>query len=420
MGTPMLFRQRTVRLRLTLLYGALFVTSGGCLLVIAALLIVHNSPAQFIAFQPERTGIQQLGGVPPGRAQTGTTSVVRWTGLDHLLLISGIALAIMAVISVGVGWFAARRMLRPLRTMTITARRISERNLHERLAVQGPGDELKDLGDTIDGLLSRLELTLAAQRQFAANASHELRTPLTLERTLLESILTHPHPAPQAWRSTCERVLASSKKQAGLIDALLVLSRSQQGLDHLEPVDLGSVATGIARASAAEAAARHMRIDVAPRAGHVSGDAQLIEHLVSNLLQNAIRHNVTHGQVRIVTGVTAGRATLRVTNTGPQVPADQIDRLLQPFQRLGEQRADRHDGVGLGLSIVAAIAAAHHAILDARPGTEGGLDVTVTFPPPLTGEEPAQAFPGGQYDEPVTAGEQVAAGAVTSPVRRTR
>jgi signal transduction histidine kinase len=267
-------------------------------------------------------------------------------------------------------------MLRPLHTMTATARRISERNLNERLAVDGPGDELKDLGDTFDELLDRVEKALAAQRQFAANASHELRTPLTLERTLLESILTHPHPAPEAWRSTCERVLATSKQQAGLIEALLVLSRSQQELDHHEPVDLAATAARAARASAAEAAARHVRVETTLRAGCVHGDAQLIERLVSNLLQNAVRYNVPHGRVHIVTG----RASLRVTNTGPRVPADQIGRLLQPFQRLGERRAGHHDGVGLGLSIVAAIATAHGAVLTTRPDPEGGLDVEVMFP----------------------------------------
>jgi signal transduction histidine kinase len=377
MGTPVVLRQRTVGLRLTVLYGALFIISGGCLLVIAAVLVAHTSPAQFVSVQQGGGSVlPPMGAQAPARAHTGTTSAVSWTGLGHLLLISGIALAFMAVVSVGLGWFMARRMLRPVHTMTVTARRISEHNLHERLAVDGPRDELKDLGDTFDELLDRLEKALAAQRQFAANASHELRTPLTLERTLLESILTHPHPAPEAWRATCERVLASSKQQARLIEALLVLSRGQQELDHREPVDLAAVAASAAQASAADAAARDVRVDAALRAGCVFGDAQLIERLVSNLLQNAVRYNVRNGRVHIVTG----QASLRVINTGPRIPADQIGRLLQPFQRLGGQRAGRHDGVGLGLSIVAAIAAAHGAALTARPGPEGGLDVEVTFP----------------------------------------
>jgi len=373
----MVLRQRTVRLRLTMLYGALFVVSGGCLLAIAAFLIVHTPPGQFVSVQQQAgSALPPIGGRAPSRAANDTTSAVSWTGLPHLLLICGIALAFMAVVSVGLGWFMARRMLRPLHTMTVTARRISERNVHERLAVDGPPDELKDLGDTFDELLGRLEKALAAQRQFAANASHELRTPLTLERTLLESILTHPHPAPETWRSTCERVLASSKQQARLIEALLVLSRSQQELDHREPVDLAAVAASAARSGAAEAAARQVRVGTILSPGCVLGDAQLIERLVSNLLQNAVRYNVPAGRVHITTG----QASLRVINTGPRIPADQVGRLLQPFQRLGGQRAGSHDGVGLGLSIVAAIAAAHGAALTARPGPEGGLDVEVTFP----------------------------------------
>jgi signal transduction histidine kinase len=386
----MLFRHRTVRLRLTVFYGALFVISGGCLLVIAAVLIVRTPPSQFVSVQQQQgSPLRPTGGLTHARAHTGTTSLVRWTGLGHLLLISGIALTVMAVVSVGLGWFMARRMLRPLHTMTVTARRISERNLHERLAVHGPRDELKDLGDTFDELLGRLEKALAAQRQFAANASHELRTPLTLEQTLLESILTHPHPTPQAWRSACERVLASSKQQARLIEALLLLSRSQQDLDHREPVDLAAVAASAARASAAEAAARQVRVETTLQASCVCGDAQLIERLVSNLLQNAVRYNVPHGRVHIVTG----QASLRITNTGPRIPADQVSRMLQPFQRLGEQRAGRHDGVGLGLSIVAAIATAHGAALTARPGPEGGLDVEVSFPPSRRAHE-VPDFPG--------------------------
>jgi signal transduction histidine kinase len=385
--------QRTVRLRLTLLYGALFVGSGACLLAIAYLLIVHSSPTQFVSVQSGHGGAGAFGAAP-GRKQAGSVSAVRWTGLGHMLLISGIALAIMAVISVVAGWFVARRMLRPLRAMTVTARTISERNLHQRLEVRGPGDELKDLGDTIDGLLSRLEAALTAQRQFAANASHELRTPLTLERTLLESILTHPRPTPEAWRSTCERVLVSSQKQAALIEALLMLSRSQQGLDHREPADLAAITASVVRGSTAEAASRHVLIETALEPGWMSGDPQLIERLASNLLHNAIRHNIPGGRVRIATGAAAGRAGLRVTNTGPVVPADQIDRLLQPFQRLGEQRAGRHGGIGLGLSIVAAIATAHAAVLTARPGPEGGLDVEVTFPLPRQGEGSFHALAG--------------------------
>jgi signal transduction histidine kinase len=374
-----------------LVYGALFVVSGACLLTITYLLILHYSPAAFVTVQARTeapshtTAGGQLGGAPPTRGQPTGASVVHWTGLGHMLIVSGIALAIMAVISVIVGWFVAGRMLRPLRTMTVTARRISERNLHERLAVQGPSDELKDLGDTMDGLLGRLETVVDAQRQFTANASHELRTPLTLERTLLESALTHPDPSPELWRSTCERVLASGEKQARLIEALLVLAGSQQDLDHRETFDLASIAAAITRAHDQDVTTGGLTLDTTFESCFVSGDVRLVERLVSNLLQNAVRHNIKYGQVSVVVGARAGQASLRVTNTGLPIPAAQIHRLLRPFQRLGRQRSGEHDGLGLGLSIVSAIAQVHNATLTARPGPDGGLDIEVCFPePPAT------------------------------------
>jgi signal transduction histidine kinase len=382
---------RTVRLRLTLLYGALFAVSGACLFTVAYLLIVSGSPSQFVAVQPRTEGPgatapgHGLPGHPAQQLQTGNLpAVFHWTGLDHVLAISGIALAIMTAISLIVGWFAAGRMLRPLRAMTTTARRISERNLHQRLAVPGPRDELKDLGDTIDSLLDRLETVVAAQRQFAANASHELRTPLTLQRTLLESILTHPSPRPAAWRSACERTLAATQKQAQLIEALLTLARSQQGPGHREPIDLAPLMAGVIRALEPQATACSVTVKTELESSYISGDSGLIERLASNLLDNAIRHNVPHGWVQVLIHEQATETTLRVTNTGPVIPAGQVSRLLQPFQRLGSQRAGRHDGVGLGLSIVAAIASTHTAALSVCPGPQGGLDIKITFPGSLT------------------------------------
>jgi signal transduction histidine kinase len=394
--------RRTVRLRLTLLHGGLLILSGACLLAITYLLILHYSPAEFVATTgPNSSPAMRTTG--PSRLGSPSSAKVRhsphwyWTGLDHLVLLSAVALAIVAALSFVVGWIAAGRTLRPLRTMTDSARLISERNLHERLAVQGPGDELKDLGDTIDGLLDRLETVVSAQRQFAANASHELRTPLTVERTLLESVLTHPQPTPALWRSTCERVLASSEKQARLIEALLVLARSQQELGHRETFDLASVTASVMRTLGQEATARGLTVSMAFQACSVSGDARLVERLVWNLGQNAIRHNCPQGRVQVAVGARSGRASLRVTNTGPRVPGDQINRLLQPFQRLGAQRSGRHDGLGLGLSIADAIAKAHGARLTARPGTEGGLDIEVSFPvPPAAGG--IQYVPRGQQE----------------------
>jgi signal transduction histidine kinase len=379
--------RRTVRLRLTLLHGGLLVASGAWLLAITYLLILHYSPAEFVATtgpnsEPatRTTGPTRLGSL--SAAKVRQSAHWYWTGLDHLVLLSAVALAIVAALSFVVGWLAAGRTLRPLATMTDSARRISERNLHERLAVPGPSDELKDLGDTIDGLLDRLETVVGAQRQFAANASHELRTPLTVQRTLLESVLTHPEPTPALWRTTCERVLASSEKQARLIEALLVLARSQQELSHRETFDLATVTASVMRSLSQEASARGLDVSIELDACPVAGDARLVERLVWNLGQNAIRHNRPQGRVHVAVGARAGRASLRVTNTGPPVPGSQIGRILQPFQRLGPQRSGRHEGSGLGLSIADAIAKAHGATLTARPGSEGGLDIEVSFPGP--------------------------------------
>jgi signal transduction histidine kinase len=375
--------RRTVRLRLTLLHSGLLIASGAWLLAITYLLILRYSPADFVATTGQNSVMRTKG---PSRLSGLSAAKVRhsahwyWTGLDHLVLLSAMALAVLAALSFVVGWLAAGRTLRPLRTMTDSARRISERNLHERLAVPGPSDELKDLGDTIDGLLDRLEAVVSAQRQFAANASHELRTPLTVERTLLESVLTHPQPTPALWRSTCERVLASSERQARLIEALLVLARSQQGLGHRETFDLAPVTASVMRTLGQEATSRGLTVSTGLQACFVSGDARLVERLVWNLGQNAIRHNCPQGRVQVSVAARSGRASLRVTNTGPRVPGDQVSRLLQPFQRLGAQRSARHDGLGLGLSIADAIARAHGATLTARPGADGGLDIEVSFP----------------------------------------
>jgi signal transduction histidine kinase len=384
-----LIRQRTVRFRLTLLYGGLFIASGICLLALTYVLIEQLSPSLFVAVESKSPGLTwgglgRPGGVPARVGPTGhSATVIRWAGLSHLLEVSGVALAVMAVIAITMGWFVAGRILRPLRTMTATARSISDHNLHERLAVAGPTDELKELGDTIDGLLSRLEAVVNAQRQFAANASHELRTPLTLERTLLEAILTEPRPTQADWRSTCERVLTSSQRMAALVEALLVLAQSQRRLDHHKLFDLAIVATNVIRASEPVLLAADMTISSTLERHHISGDARLIYHLISNLLQNAIRHNVPRGWVQVaVTVVThTGEVSLRVINSGPPVPANQIERLLRPFQRMDSQRAGARDGVGLGLSIVKAIADAHAASVHARPGPDGGLDIEVVFPP---------------------------------------
>lgn len=370
----------TVRLRLTLLYGVLFLLSGAGLLAITDTL-ASNGPVAIPVVSGRNESRPSPSHSVANQANPGAlTPGQKAAEVHHLITVSAIALAIMAVISIVLGWIVAGRMLRPLRTMTAVARRISEENLHERLAVPGPGDELKDLGDTIDGLLGRLEDAFAAQRQFVSYASHELRTPLTLARTLLEMTLADPRPTVATFRKTCEEVLAAGIQQERLIESLLTLARSQRGLDHREPVDLAAVVRKVLRAHEPDATHRGLEMLASISTAPTLGDASLLERLADNLVENALRYNVPHGWMNIQVGVSGGHPTLTISNTGPVIPASQTTRLLQPFQRLSASRSADDKGLGLGLSIVAAITRAHRATLTAKPGLHGGLDIQIGFP----------------------------------------
>ena len=307
---------------------------------------------------------------------------LRNSQLDTLLTRSGLALAIMALASIGLGWLMAGRALRPVRTMSSRARGISERNLHERLALEGPDDELKELGDTFDGLLGRLEGAFESQRRFVANASHELRTPITLERALVEVALSDPSPSVESLRETCRRVLSSSEQQERLIEALLTLARSQRGLESRAPVDLREVTAEVVRAMPSNG----IKLDTELGDASTTGDPAMVERLVANLVQNAVRYNEPDGWVTAWTGLRDGEPTVEVTNSGPIVAPDQVDELVKPFSRLdtnggfAPRSADGRDGLGLGLSIVQAIVDAHGARLTTDPRAEGGLRVAVSFP----------------------------------------
>ena len=337
--------------------------------------VVEASPVQ----TPE-SGLAPGGGAPGA----GAAVVERQHILDlHAQLgASGVALALMAVIALVLGWLVAGRVLRPLRTVTAAAQQISAEHLDRRLAVEGPRDELKELGDTIDGLLGRLQDSFESQRRFVANASHELRTPLTVSRALLEMIIADPNATVESFRATCRQVLEEGEQQEQLIDSLLLLARSQRGLERRESLDLALVTGGVLQAHEADAAARGLRFEHSLQSAWLSGDQRLIERLVSNLVENAFRHNVAQGRVRVVVGTDDGHATLAVTNTGPFVPPEDVERLLQPFQRMSQERTGEHDGLGLGLSIVQAIAHAHDATLAVRAQFGGGLEVEVSFPAP--------------------------------------
>ena len=251
-----------------------------------------------------------------------------------------------------IGWLIAGRVLRPLSTITAAARRISASSLHERLALHGPDDELKELGDTLDSLFARLEASFDAQRRFAANASHELRTPLTRERTLLQVTLADPASTTGTWQAVSRELLASNAEQERLIEALLTLASGEAGTGEREPLDLAAI-TSAALAAARPAISRlglHVQTDIQPAI--LDGDPLLVQQLVANLIDNAVRHNIPGGDIQVATRTSGDRAVLSVTNSGQVIPAAEVDRLFQPFQRLGPRPARRDGGHGLGLSIV--------------------------------------------------------------------
>jgi signal transduction histidine kinase len=394
-------RRWTVRLRLTALYGALFLASGAVLLAITYALVDHYLVAggYVVSVGGAAPGaavvINAKGLAPPGPAIRVPTPQQafslgeqlralalhqRAASLHQLLVDSCVALAIMAGISILFGWLVAGRALRPLRAMTTAAQALSEHNLDERLPVDGPRDELRDLATTFNALLARLEGAFDSQRRFVANASHELRTPLTLERAVVEVALADPDADAESLRAACQRVLEIGTEQEAMIEALLTLARSQRGLDHREPVDVGVAAADAVEAARAAARARSVSVVTETAGAPALGDPRLVERLVANLVDNAVRHNVPGGDVRVTTSIVDGRAVLRVANTGPVVPPEELRRLMLPFQRLGPERSGRGDGVGMGLSIVSAIASAHGAWVTVRARQHGGLDVEVTFP----------------------------------------
>jgi signal transduction histidine kinase len=263
--------------------------------------------------------------------------------------------------------------------MTAATQQISETNLHERLAMAGPPDELRQLADTIDGLLGRLEGAFDAQRQFVANASHELRTPLTAVRALLEMVLSDPRATVRTFRTTCRQVLEESEQEEQLIDALLALAQGQRGVDNRERIDLAAIVGDVLRAQEGKAAGRCVHVDASLEPAPIAGDRRLIGRLVSNLVDNALRYNVPGGTAGIVVRAGASDVEFTVINTGPVVPEGEVDRLLAPFQRLAGDRVGHSEGFGLGLSIVAAITNAHNAALDVTPRAEGGLEISVRF-----------------------------------------
>jgi signal transduction histidine kinase len=394
--------RRTIRLRLALLYAGLFFISGAVLLALtyAAVSRTHSAysqsvPAPFIGhgsvaapaqppFVPE---IRQVGPIRRGSPRENIKiSIVdpnqRSADLRVLAIVSVIALATMAAVSMGLGWLIAGRVLRPLRTITTAARDISATDLHRRLALDGPNDEFKELGDTFDGLLARLDASFHAQRQFVANASHELRTPLARLKTLVQVTLADSNASPESLRAAHERVLASEEQLERLIEALLNLASGERTLDRHEPVDLTAVTAQVLAARRPEIERHGLRLNATLDPAGAQGNPQLVERLVANLIDNAIVHNLAGGRIDVTTATATGQAVLSVANDGPVIRPEELDRLQQPFQRLETARTSHGGGHGLGLSIVHAIATAHGATLSVHPQAAGGLHVTVRFPSP--------------------------------------
>jgi signal transduction histidine kinase len=352
------FARRTLQVRLTLLYAGFFFAAGVAVLIVPVFTIKSAVPvgaSQAVLAQNEADV----------RAQ-----VIR----------AVVTLAVLVVASLAVGWLIAGRFLRPLRTITATARDISASNLDRRLALGGRDDEFKELGETLDGLFGRLEASFESQRRFVANASHELRTPLAAERTLLQVALADPGASTQALRSACQEVLALGALQERLIDALLTLASSERGVERREPFDLAEVAGKVVAARREDAERRGIRLDVTLGTAAASGDPSLVESLIANLVDNALRHNVPDGRAEVVTAAADGWATISVRSTGTVIAPEEVSRLFQPFQRLGRERVRHDGGHGLGLAIVQAIAAAHGARLTPRARPGGGLDIEVGFP----------------------------------------
>ncbi|GHI92605.1 MULTISPECIES: ATP-binding protein [Streptomyces] len=381
------------RVRLATAIGAVVLLAGVVLLVFVVVLARYGTAQQIDGMEIRYGGV--TGGVSSGPAHsTGTVpaptgagdrgievrkidrtvQAVQDTALRQTVLWSAVGLMITAVLAGVLGWWLAGRALRPVASMTAAARRISEQNLHQRLALTGPDDELHRLADTFDTMLDRLEGAFESQRRFVANASHELKTPLAVQRASIEVGLADP--VTDGIAEVREDLLTANREAEQLINALLLLARSDRGLDETESVDLARTAHAVAAEHTARATRHGVTLDVtAPAPLTVVGNPLLLRHLLANLVHNAVQYNHPGGRVR----VRVEDRTVTVTNTGPHVPQDRVADLFEPFRRHARDRTAT-DGHGLGLSIVRSISRAHDAALTAEAGKEGGLTVALHFP----------------------------------------
>jgi len=369
---PRLLR-RTIRVRLAVLFFAVFLASGAVLLIVT------------VAVWQSRTGGVAVSAVPvaTGSSRNPATGITQHSSDRHQLLIaSTFALAIMALISLAVGWLVAGRFLRPLRTITTTTREISATNLHERLNLSGPDDELKELADTFDQLLDRLERSFAFERQFVANASHELRTPLAGMRTSLDVAMAKPNPVPAHIGTLADRLRRELDHIDQLLESFLTLAQSQQGPPaSRSTVSLGELARVAVERQADAIAAIELNVEEQESPDvWVTGSETLLSRMVENVIDNSIGHNQQGGWVRVTTAVEDTRAELIVENGGPVLDPDQVKQLTQPFRRIGAERTGSDTGAGLGLAIVASIVGVHAGTLNLEALPDGGLRVAITLP----------------------------------------
>jgi signal transduction histidine kinase len=361
--------RRTVGLRLALLYGGLFLASTATLLGVTYVVLANLTL--------NRNSTRPRAGGPAGFVVAGQ----HYVSLHDLLVGWVIALVIMAAVSVWLGWIMARRALAPVRVITAATRQISEDNLHQRLALPGPSDELKELGDTVDGLLARLEGAFEAQRTFVANASHELRTPLAMMRTSLD-VAAGKSPAVSGDALVLAGKVREGLDQADrLVESFLVLARAQHGvMTDLTRVSLAEITAGALLTRRATAADRELTVRQCLGGAEVTGSKTLLARMVANVVDNAVGHNEPGGFIDVTTETDGPVARIIVENGGPSIEPEKVANLAQPFRRLGADRTASGRGVGLGLSIVAAIAAAHCGTLDLRARPQGGLRVVIELP----------------------------------------
>jgi signal transduction histidine kinase len=320
--------------------------------------------------------------------------------LNQLLAESAIALGVMAVVSAALGWLMAGRVLRPLRAMTAAARAISADDLSGRLAVPGPGDELKDLGDTIDELLHRLETAFSAQRRFAASASHELRTPLAMMRTSLDVATGKPGPVPPELTVVAGKLREGLDQADHLVENLLLLARAQHGAgDGQDTISLDPLIAAAIDARAGLIASMGLEVRHIADGGAgplVTGNRVLLAQMTANLIDNAVRHNHPGGWIRAQITRDGAAVRLLVENGGPLLDPGTVTTLAQPFRRLGADRTGSAAGTGLGLSIAEAIAAAHRGTLRLHARPEGGLQAVIDLPAAgRTGPQGQLASAGG-------------------------